>query len=90
MVFRHNYSLARVEASQLMQMFHQGGKTNKKITYSDETKKGTFNSETDRANVNFTLIHGGPSKGQASGTNQPMKVLGQSKASLNSTTYTQS
>ena len=41
-----------------------------KITHYDETMKRANDSQIVRANKNLKLSYGGPSQGQASGTNQ--------------------
>ena len=47
------------------------------LTYYDDTKKMAHDSQVVRANENLKLNHGGPSQRPASGTNPPMKNLGQ-------------
>ena len=48
----------------------------KKLHY-DETKKGAYDWQIVKAKENLKLSYGGPSQGQASGTNQWFEALRQ-------------
>ena len=48
-----------------------------KLTHCDETKKMAHDSQIVRAKRNLKLSYGGPSQGQASGTDQRIKALRQ-------------
>ena len=50
-----------------------------KLTHYHETKKRAHDQQIVRANETLKLTYGGPSQGQASGTNQWTKALRQGR-----------
>ena len=62
--------LARMETSLLMQCIITEKQYLIKLTRYDETKNVVRDSQIVRDNENLKLSYGGPSQGQASGTNQ--------------------
>ena len=54
-------------------------KQSNQVKHYDETKKRAHDSQIVRAKENLKLSWGGPSQGQASGTNQRIKALRQGR-----------